>query len=118
MPLANESQQLKLEDETVLHCALDTDGYICVFNNLMSNHTCGNKFQSQVAPRFFKSTYVFKNGKILSTIKLLQLKGCINLMWVRIFGTTLRGFKDLRANTFKEGEFDVEDNPKSSSYVD
>jgi len=35
--LANELSQSKLKDEKVLHCELDVNKYICVFNNLISD---------------------------------------------------------------------------------
>ena len=67
---ANKLQQSKLEHEKVLHCELDIEEDICLFNNLISNVVCGNKFQSLVSLRFLKNSYVFKKGGILSNMKL------------------------------------------------
>jgi len=46
-------------------------------------------------------------------MKLLGSKECINLTWLIIFRKDTGGYKDLRTNSFEEGEFDVENNSKS-----
>jgi len=57
----NKAQQSKLEDEKVSHCELNI-----IFNNLMSNGVCGNKFQSQVALDFVKTLMCSRKVEFLA----------------------------------------------------
>ena len=66
IPLENESGQFKLEHEKLLHCVLDFDKYISVFNNLMSNGVYEKKFQSQFAPGFFRTLMCSRNMEFLA----------------------------------------------------
>jgi len=67
--------------------------------------------------KFFKSIYMFKKGGILSNMVLLSSKGYNNLAWGMMVRNDTNGHKDLRANHFEEGEFDTEQEPKSSYEV-
>lgn len=55
----------------------------------------------------FKNTYVFKKNGVLSTMVVLQVNGCIHVIWLMFLGDSEFDHKDLRENPFEEGEFDA-----------
>lgn len=79
---------------------LNCDEYICVFNKLMSNGVSGHDFQNKTAPMNFKNTYVFKKNGVLSTMVVLQVNGCIHVIWLMFLGDSEFDHKDFRANPF------------------
>jgi len=94
---------------------LDIDEYIYVFNNFISNGLYENKISISSLPLdSLKTLMCSKKGGILSTMKSLGLKECIFLTWLMIFENETRCYKDVRANPFKEGEYDAEHNLKIS----
>ena len=96
---------------------LDSE-YICVLNKLISIGVDGKEPQVVMDPNFFKNTYVFKKGGILSTMILLRLKRCPYLARVMKFGNDASGRKDLRTNPSDEGAFEWSKNSNHSPKVD